>query len=72
MSLLTITPIRQYAVFPLSLHSRNFAVVNLFRNTVNDVRKLSTCLGKQVTAVDTDFLEVTILGKEQKNVNHNQ
>ena len=38
-------------------------VVNLFRNTVNDVRNLSTCPRKQVTAVATDFMEVTISGK---------
>lgn len=39
------------------------AVVNLFRNPVNDIRNLSTCPGKQVT---------TLSGKVQKNVNQNQ
>jgi hypothetical protein len=47
-------------------------VVNLFRNTVNDVRNLSTCPRKQVTAVATGFMEVTISGKGEKNANQNQ
>lgn len=42
---------------------KKYADVNLFRNTVNDVRNLSTCPGKQLT---------TLSGKEQKNVNQNQ
>ncbi len=47
----------------VSLHPRKSAVVNLFRNTVNDVSDMSTCTGKQVT---------TLSGKEQKTVNQNQ
>ena len=48
------------------MQSKECAVDNLFRNSVNDVRKLSTCLGKQVTAATTAFREVTISGREQR------
>ena len=43
--------------------SKKYEDVNLFRNTVNDVRNLSTCPGKQLT---------TLSEKEQKTVNQNQ